>query len=224
MDVTRTIWFEGSVDECRLLQSMLEKEGVRVELPLWVRDREQQQKTLDQVRAQLAQIASSSSLIDDQRLAYLETEEQEDQRLLRNRQEREWQELQQRHEREQQELNQSYTHRRQKLEADIGLAQEQSHAQASLAFILADVNQVIVSLVSTGAALAIAEAVKKYRKQHPQSKVEVMGETTEVEEKETGVILAIARAAKKFGNRRRRSKVEVVGEERDRPNVSEHSP
>jgi hypothetical protein len=168
MGVTRTIWFEGSVDEFRTFQSALEKEGVRVELPFWVRDREQQ--------AQLSRIASSSSGIGNQQLAHLEVEEHEAQRLLRIRQEDERQELQQRHEREQQELGQSYTRRRQQLKADNDIAHEQIQAQASLALILADVNQVIVSLVSTGAASAITRAAKKFGNRRQRRKGEVVGE------------------------------------------------
>jgi hypothetical protein len=40
----------------------------------------------------------------------------------------------------------------------------------------ADVNEVIVSLVSTGSGVAIAAAVKSFRKWAPRCKVEVEGE------------------------------------------------
>jgi hypothetical protein len=41
----------------------------------------------------------------------------------------------------------------------------------------ADVNEVIVNLVSTGSALAIAAAVKQFRTRFPRHKVEVEGDT-----------------------------------------------
>jgi hypothetical protein len=43
----------------------------------------------------------------------------------------------------------------------------------------ADVNEVIVSLVSTDSAVAIAAAVKKFRKWAPRAKVEVEGEMSD---------------------------------------------
>ena len=86
MDVTRTIWFEGSVDEFRTLQRMLEEEGVRVELPLWVHYREHTQKALDRVRAQLGNFSTE---VSRSRLEDVETEEREDRRQLLDRQARE---------------------------------------------------------------------------------------------------------------------------------------
>lgn len=178
MDVTRTVWFEGSVDEFKALQRMLEAEGVRVEVPPWVNDRQQQQEALDRVRDQLH---SSSSVMGSWWFDVLESQAREDQRQLLQRQERERQELQQRQEREQQELEESHRRRRDSLEAPDDPFRRQGALQAQLAWILADVNQVVVSLVSTGATLAIAEAVKKFREQHPRSKVEVTGQKAELE-------------------------------------------
>jgi hypothetical protein len=175
MDVTRTVWFEGSVDEFRTLQRLLEEEGVRVELPLWVRDRERQQRTLDEVRARLGSSSGDMGRWRRADIEAIETEAQEERQQLLYRQERERQKLQQRHEHEQQELEESYGRRRRRLETSSDLFYKQAQLQTELTWILADVNQVIVSLVSTGAALAIAEAVKKFRKQNPKSKIEVMG-------------------------------------------------
>jgi hypothetical protein len=42
--------------------------------------------------------------------------------------------------------------------------------------VIADVNQVVINLVSTGTAAAIALAVKKFLKRTPNSNVEVRGE------------------------------------------------
>ncbi len=215
MDVTRTVWFEGSVDEFRTLQRMLEEEGIRVELPLWVRDRERQQETLDQVRRRLD---FSSGAMDQWLRADIEAierEEREELEQLLLRQGRERQELEQRHEHERQELKEGYRRRSQRLETTSNLVKGQAQLQAELTWILADVNQVIVSLVSTGAALAIADAVKKFRKQHPRSKVEVMGEKVEKEKKKPRMTLAITRAIKKFRKEHPRSEVEVVGDKKD---------
>jgi hypothetical protein len=41
---------------------------------------------------------------------------------------------------------------------------------------LSDVNAVVINLVTTGTAVAIAAAVKKFRKRAPRGKVEVKGE------------------------------------------------
>jgi hypothetical protein len=190
MDVTRTVWFEGSVDEFKTLQRMLEAEGVRVEVPLWVDDRQQRQDVLDRVKDQLR---GSSDEMGSWWSHVVESQAREDQRQLQQRQgregqelqqrqERERQELQQRHEHEQQELEESHQLRRERLEAPADPFRRQGELQAQLAWILADVNQVVVSLMSTGATLAIAEAVKKFRERHPRSKVEVLGEKVDVEE------------------------------------------
>lgn len=186
MDVTRTVWFAGSVDEFKTLQRMLEAEGVRVEVPLWVDDRQQQQDILDRVKDRLH---DSSNEIGNSWVNAVESKAREDRRQLVQRQSREGQELQQRHEREMQELQQRHEHEQEELEESLRRRESlgnpfhgQAALQSQLAVILADVNQVVVSLVSTGATLAIAEAVKKFRQQHPRSKVEVVGEKVEVEE------------------------------------------
>jgi hypothetical protein len=46
-------------------------------------------------------------------------------------------------------------------------------AEGAVQVLFSDLNQVAISLVSTGAAMAIAKAVKKFRKSSPACKVEV---------------------------------------------------
>lgn len=135
MDVTWTIRYQGpSHQEARVLQQMLERQGVHVEPPPPVRDRW---------------------------------------RELAERQQRERRELVQRQRREQAELEAEQEQERRELVE----RQRQERAEQSAALLaVAGVNQVVINLVSTGRAVAIAAAVKKFRNLAPGGKVEVEGE------------------------------------------------
>jgi hypothetical protein len=87
--------------------------------------------------------------------------------------------LYERHERETQELDER--HDRERQEVGLPPARELPPAASAMAepmvqVLTSDLNQVAISLVSTGAAMAIAKAVKKFRKSAPAAKVEFQGD------------------------------------------------
>jgi hypothetical protein len=101
-------------------------------------------------------------------------------RQVRERHEQEERDYAERQARERGELEERHDRERQ----DVGLQPIRdsllTHAAAPspemVQVLFSDLNQVAISLVSTGAAVAIAKAVKKFRKSSPACKVEVQGE------------------------------------------------
>jgi hypothetical protein len=165
MEVTRTIRYKGNYQEAIVLQQMLEQQGVHVELP------PKGQKRLE--RAQ--RLVQEWQVLMD-RAELLERHDREERELLQWL-DHEPRELHKRHVRELRELDQRHDRERQ----EVGMPPRGSDAEAAPLVSLrqmfgADLDQVGVSLRSTGAATAIDETVEEFREVAPDSKVEVREE------------------------------------------------
>jgi hypothetical protein len=159
MDVTRTIRLEdASLREFLSLLQMLAEEGVRIDSPReWQRLkrlRELEERQERELRHEL----------ERQR-------ELERRRELEERQERERQRLEERQAQERRELELWHSEEWRRVQLDQG-ASTDPHLN-----VFPDPDQVAISLVGTGATVAIAAAVKKFLEHFPHSKVEVKDET-----------------------------------------------
>ena len=168
MDVTRTIRYEGSYQEALVLRQMLEEEAVHVELPRkdreqleWVEQQDQKRQAQERFDHQLQELHERQ---EQERLELWERFAHGRQGQERQAQER--QDLKERQDREREELWGRL----------LSEGWEPAVPADVVTTIVADLNQVVLSLVSTGAAAAIASAVKKFRSRASHSKVEVVGE------------------------------------------------
>jgi hypothetical protein len=139
MDVIRTVRYQGSIGDLKVLLKAFNDEGVHAEFSL---PDPQEEKRRQQERHQ-------------QELGQLQERHQQELRELQERHQRELQFMQEVH----------------RLEQDEPVLAGRLTGQ-----VVSDLNQLAINLVSTGAAGAIAMAVKKFLKRKPHAKVEVKGE------------------------------------------------
>jgi hypothetical protein len=169
MDVTRIIRFRGSAREALVFERMLEEEGIHVELRASLSARKSlvraRRRALQEGQAQAQGELMARHDRERETLGARQPPQDQDQERWRL----EWQEMQQRHGRELQQLDQRYAQERLKL---AELKTEVASFDPGT-FYLADLNQVAISLLTTGLAAAIAKAVRRYRDRAPDSNVEV---------------------------------------------------
>jgi hypothetical protein len=174
MDVTRIIHYQGGYQEVLALWRLLEEEGVQVDSEnwelvraLWVQEARELQRRRDQEWQEL----SKRHHRERGELGERQPSQDQDQEQWRL----EWRELLERHGREFDELSQR--HYQEVLEdaehTPEGVLGSSYSTTSVMAAAVSDLNQVVISLVSTGTAAAIAKAVKRHRDRAPDSKVEV---------------------------------------------------
>ena len=164
MDVTRTVCYQGSIEDLRVLLKIFNDEGVHAKVsPPDPQEQERRQQVLrEQERRQ------------QERRELRERHQQEELRELQEGHQQELRELQEGHQQELRELQER--HQLEQAVLELGRA---LHITGE---VVSDLNQVAINLVSTGAAAAIAMAVKKFLKRTPHAKVEVEGEPPTLED------------------------------------------
>jgi hypothetical protein len=171
MDVTRTIRYEGSSKGALDLLRMLKDEGVHVELPPELLEpllastlapRAEKRQEIAALRNENRQKREVRQHREQRELADRQIQER---RELQERQAQEWHELEARQHREQHELTLRHA-----VELEVV---DPYRPMLSTSVLLTDLNQVIVSLASSGSLIAITAAVKKFKDRNPRSKVKV---------------------------------------------------
>jgi hypothetical protein len=171
MDVTRTIRYEGgSYDEVMVLRRMLEDEGVHVELP-----RQPAELYEADVAARYSEKLRGLASRHAQEQTEMEARHREERDEIEARHYQERDEMEFRHHQERREMAVRQAEEWDELTAREGEKVNLAQNTAS-PLLLADVNQVVVSLMSSGSLMAITAAVKKFLNRAPNSKVEVKDE------------------------------------------------